>query len=541
MRRLGCLFVCFLGIACSDEEIGKVGSAIKVEPASIELGDTPVGVLKKFEVTITNVGPVVLAVNSVGLVEETGVPFSLDLSAVAPNDAPFTLAPGATSVIEVRHIPRDRVLDSGVLRIVSDDPDNGTIEVPIDQTGAGAPEILVVPDVDQADAEADTPGGISSSVQEIAFGQVPIGVRRSIVVFVVNAGDGNIPLEITDISITGAVSADNLTIEATPDPEDSSVLLPLLGVKSRASTVRSLRLSVNWQPPASGAGLQAVLRISSSDPVKPALDIPITGGNNTIDPPIIRLLPANGLTFPATPVGQSATMMFTAYNDGAATLIIEPPAIAGDPAGAYFLVETPAQITLEPGFSHNYSVRYTPPTGVMHMGSVVITSNDPANPVINYPLGGNSSMMCTPSLPDPGEPMNDDCMTAIDRGSFALDINTQQDVNWTDSMLFAAGDSDWHRTNLSVVAGCDLTGYDLDANVILPGGEQAEVCLEVGDCGTPFRRVCGMGSTGILLSPFTAGPEACNMFNNNLPVRVSVRHTAGDLTCTSYTLHFSAR
>lgn len=541
MRRLGLFFVFFLGIACSDEEIGKVGSAIKVEPANIELGDTPVGVLKKFEVTITNVGPVVLAVNSVGLVEETGVPFSLDLSAVAPNDAPFTLAPGATSVIEVRHIPRDRVLDSGVLRIRSDDPDNGTIEVPIDQTGAGAPEIWVVPDVEQADAEADTPGGISSSVQEIAFGQVPIGVRRSIVVFVVNGGDGNIPLEITDISIVDAVSAENLSIEAMPDPDAEAVLLPLLGVKSRASALRSLRLAVLWQPPASGAGLQATLRITSSDPATPALDLPITGGNNAIDPPILRLIPANGLTFPATPVGQNVLMMFTAQNDGGAALVIEPLAIAGDAAGAYRLDENPREVTVQPGLSYTFPVRYTPPNGAMHMGSVVITSNDPVNSVINYPLSGNATMMCTPSAPDPGEPMNDDCSTAIDRGSFALDINMQQSIDWTDSMLFAAGDSDWHQVNLSVVAGCDLTGYDLDANVMLPFGEQAEVCMEVGNCGAPFRSICGMGSSGIFLSPFTAGPEACNMFNNNLPVRVRVRHTGGDLTCTSYTLHFSAR
>ncbi len=542
MRRLAlALLFSPVFFGCPEDDLGKLDSQIKVEPLSIELGATAIGVLKKHEVTITNVGAVQLEVSAVALVEETGVPFSLDLSAVAAKETPMKLAPGEKVIVEIRHIPRDRVLDSGVLRISSDAADSPNIEVPISQTGSGAPEIRAVGDVEQADAEADTPAGVSSSVTSIPFGMVPLGQRRTQTLYLVNSGDGNIPLAIESIGIAEASSAEGLTIAADPDPMDSDLLLPALGAASRASPIRSAAVAVSWEPPASGAGLEAVLRIRSSDPATPVLDIPITGGSNTQNPPILRLTPPAGLTFQSLPVGQSAMLTFTAHNDGGSVLVISPLSILNDTNAAFGLAETPAEIQVQPSTATMFTVRYTPPNGAMHMAAVAIATNDPMRASVSYPLNGNGTMSCTPSVPDPNEGTNNDCATAINRGSFALDIDMQQSADWTDSMLYDTGDSDWNLAFLPVIAGCKLTGYDIDARVTLPAGEQAEVCILIGDCTNPFRQVCGMGSSGTLILPFGAGPMVCDQYMNNLPVYVQVRHTAGTLSCTNYSLNFSAR
>lgn len=542
MRRALLLFsLSISAFGCSDEEVSRVFPRIEVEPLSVELGATPIGVLKKHEVRIKSIGSIALTVSDVFLVQEDGVPYSLDLSAVAPEELPFSIAPSTDSIVELRHIPRDRILDSGLLRIISDDPNAAEVDVPINQTGSGAPEIRAVGDVEQADAEADTPAGVSSSITSIPFGVVPLGQRRTQTIFVVNSGDGNIPLQIDSIEIAEIVAAEGLTVTSDPDPMDSELSLPALGVASRASPIRSVAVTVAWEPPASGSGLEAVLRIRSSDPARPTLDIPITGGSNTQNPPILRLTPPAGLSFTSLPVGQSAMLTFTAHNDGGEVLILSPLSIANDSAGAFALVEPPAEVRVQPSTATMFTVRYTPPNGANHTASVAIASNDPMRSTVNYPLSGNATMSCTPAAPDPNDPVNDSCGTAIDRGSFALDIDMQQSIDWTDSMLFDTGDSDWNMARLPVIAGCDLSGYDIDARVILPPGEQAEVCVVVGDCANPVRQVCGMGSAGVLLLPIGVGPMACEQYMNNLPVYISVRHTGGTLTCSNYTLNFTAR
>src|SRR5205814_510697 len=149
------------------------------------------------------------------------------------------------------------------------------------------------PNVDNADAEADTPGGIKTTIQSIDFGAVGLGIRTAKDLFAVNGGDGNIPLEITSIKIveTTMGGAQGLTVMSSPDPMSSPVLLPLLGSKSKTASTRSVRIEVSYTPSPGGSALAALLRIASNEPNKPNLDIPITGMPPGVGPPALRLTP----------------------------------------------------------------------------------------------------------------------------------------------------------------------------------------------------------------------------------------------------------
>lgn len=425
--------------SCGEDELSRLLPIIQVTPERIDLGPTPVGVLKKHHLEVANTGSGVLSIESIAFVEEDGVPRSIDLALSLDDELPRQLEPSERLELEVHHIPRDEISDLGIVRVRSNDPARQKIDVPLTQELEGAPHVRAVPDVAQADIEADTAGGVRNTVGAIELGIVPVGVRRAQELFIVNVGDGNVPLSVRSIAL-GDPSA-GLELETTPEPGARPVLLPLIGSKSRAAVTRSIRVGLAWQPSTSGARLSSALRIVTNDADLPELVIPIAGTAPGDPPPV------------------------------------DPPP---DP----------------------------PPA------------------------------MCVPQTPDPGEPQNDACATAIDRGAMTLFANNTEHISWSDAMLYGQQDSDWTRIVLNVDAGCLLVGYDVGASVTLPAGEEGEVCVRIGDCTTPARTQCGATSARVLLFP---GDSTCEQYNNRLPIYVQVRQVRGSPTCRPYTVSFDAR
>ncbi|MFO0728238.1 MAG: choice-of-anchor D domain-containing protein [Myxococcota bacterium] len=525
-------------LGCSDEAVSSVRAAIHVNPESIELGDTPIGLLKKHPVEIVSLGSAPLTVQSITLGPAVGsATISQDLALNVTDTLPLVVATSAMMSFEVQHIPRDAILDSGALHIKSDDPSQPEVIVPITQTGVGAPKIAAVPDVDAADVEAGTPGGVRTFLDSIHFGQVNVGLRKQEVAFVVNVGGGNLPLEVKAIHIVEP-NLPNLTVSATPDPASGSLLLPPLSAKGvRSGTVRSIEVDVSWRPSMAGESLAATLRIESNDPRTPALDIPITGSTDMVDPPLMRVVPTD-LDFGSVTTGMSSEKTFTVYNDGGSVLPLEPLTITGTPA--FQLVDAPMSFQISPGQSHTFSVRFAPSQAVASAGAVHVVAAGLNNVDVNLHGLGSTVMMCTPVHPDPGEPQNNSCASGIDRGMLALGLNQQEMATVSDASFDAAMDQDWNRWSLAVDAGCDLVGYALTARVTLPAGEQGEVCLSVGDCASPDRTRCAPAGSTATIYIFPAD-DLCNTFNNLLPVNVEVHHTGGMLSCQPYSVSFTAR
>lgn len=432
--------------SCGTDELAKLVPSIRIEPERIDLGSPPVGTLNTHRVIVLSDGATGLALESIAFVEDGTTPRSSDLALSLPEglSLPTVLAPSQQHAFEIRHVPRDQELDLGVVRIRSDDPERRELSLDVVERREGAPVVRVVAEVARADIEADTPGGVRSEIEALDFGVVPANERRSLELFIVNGGSGNVPLAVEAIAVSDPVRGLEVHSVPAPDAEMARpVLLPALGVVSRSAATRSLRVRLDWQPNPSEGDLDPTLqlRISSNDPSRPRLDLPILGRSARAPAPD------------------------------------DPP----------------------------------PPT--------TCTSRN----------GARS---------DPGEPRNDSCAGSIERGPMTLSGNGTERILWSDGIMDRAQDVDWTRVMLRVEAGCLFVGYDIGATVVLPPGEEAEICVYVGDCAAPDFSRCGTGSARAYQFP---ADSICEKYGNEVPVHVAVRHLRGSLTCTPYAVNFDAR
>lgn len=538
VRSVGALpsLVLSLGLlgACSDEVVGTVTPAIRGEPERVDLAEAALGSLVEHEVRAVSVGSAALTVRSVTLVGQGGAAPSADLALALTDTLPKLLAPQQALSFRVQHLPRDAQLDTGAVRIESDDPATPVLEIPIVQAPLGAPVITAVPDLEAAKVEARTPGGVSTRVASLAFGQVDVGLRKTVSFHLVNVGSGNVALELLRARLVDPDA--ELTVVVDPV---LPVSLPALAAQGlRPGTTLGARVEVSWAPSRTGQALMNVLRVESTDPATPSFDLPLTGNTQAVAPPVMRVEPAAGLDFGTVPVGGMAQRMFTIHNDGAGDLALDAPALSS--TAAFGFASAPPPVSIAAGAMRAFTVVFRPGAAGSLSAVVRLRSNNAAVPPVDYPLRGSGVMACVPAMADPREPLNDDCATAIDRGTVQLAANQPGVATVNDGMLELMGDGDWNRFVMEVDIGCGaVIGYDARAEVQLPAGEQAEVCVRVGDCAAPLRQYCATTRAGGTV--LGGANTLCQSTNNAVPVFVQVRHTGGEPTCQPYTLTFTAR
>jgi len=527
-----------LASACADDVVGAVVPTISVTPPQIDLGDTPIGGLKSHLIEVKSVGSAALTVTSITLRGAGDAMPSADLALALAEMLPKSIAPGSALSFSLDHIPRDLVLDAGLIRIVSDDPAALTVDVPIMQTGAGAPKIAGVPDAEAAKVEARTPGGIATFIESVPFGQVDVGMRKRVTFHLVNAGNGNTPLNVTRAALVAA----NAEVDVTLTPVLPVLLPPLSAQGLRPNTVVSTAVEVSWAPTRTASVLNEILRVESNDPLRPMLDIPLTGNTQQVDPPIMRIEPAAGLAFGTVQVGMTSQKTFTIFNDGASPLPIEPMVISS--TAAFTFNTAPGAASIPAGGMRTFTVVYQPTAVRADAANIAIVSSAPSIMPISYPLTGDGDlhMACTPARVDPNEPANEMCSAATARGNMLLLANQESSLTVTDGQLELPMDADWQKFELEVDAGCSpFVGYDLHASVQLAAGDQGEVCIYMGDCTNPTRPPACAAAGGDARVLLLFGQAACDQFANHIPVFVRVRHTAGEPTCQPYTLTFRAR
>lgn len=538
MRAAPLLAIGLTGLAaCADDTIARVFPGITVRPESLTLEATPVGSAKSYTIEVVSSGTAPLEVQSIALSDDMRSP---DLGTRVDVPLPTQLAPSGTLMFTVQHVPRDGVADEGVIRVTSNDDSKRVVEIPIHDPRMGAPEIAAVPDFDRALQESGTGGGISTFSTRVDLGNVALGTRKTVEVFLINAGSGNVALQPESVMVIGGGTS--LRVSSTPEIGGAQpIYLPPLATSSPNAT-RSVRLQVTWEPVARGMDLSATIRVHSNDPMTADFDLPVVGTTDGALPPVLRLEPAAGLDFGTVGVSTRTESRFNAINDGQGTLTIEPLAISTNPDNVFTLVGMQQQVMLTAGQSHTFTVAFRPASAMMYQGAVRVVSNDPMRSPIDYVLrgrGGAAPMMCMPNPPRPNEPANNMCPTAVDRGRMLLMNNqTSRAGPFTDSVLEASSDSDWNKVTVSVSDGCDFVGYELIATLMVPTGEQAEVCMFVGDCTSPDSMNCGAGRARVFE---ILGQSLCEAHNNELPVYIQVRQTGGNPTCMPYTLSFSAR
>jgi hypothetical protein len=248
---------------------GPAPPAITVSPSMIALGDTPVGVVQDHPIQIANVDQAKVTVTQIVLAYSTA-----DLTLEGVPQLPATLATGEALTVNVRHAPKNAMLAAGVIRIESNDGEHPTINVPISDVAVGAPRAAIVPDINLAETESQS-GGVQTVLQAIDLG-ASSGAPASATVFVVNSGDGNLPLAVNGVQIAGASPRALLELTATPDPTSGPIYLPLMAPSSATAQTRWVKVRIAWTATSAMQRLDAHVVFDTGDPSTPQMDLALT-------------------------------------------------------------------------------------------------------------------------------------------------------------------------------------------------------------------------------------------------------------------------
>jgi|GEM_PF-6062016 len=313
---------------------------IRLSVEELDYGAVPVGEDSSKQMRIFNDGDANLFITDLRVNGGNANQFVLD----NPPTFPLTILPGSNSgPIRVRFIPTSGGLKSSTLRIESNDPDEGQLDLPISGTG-------IEPD-------------INVDVNPLGYGPVEIG--DSLTIFFQISNIGLAPLIISDTTLIG-----NGTEWSVANFPTLPVTVPANG--GRAS------LSVKFKPQTLGEKT-ATLQVLSNDPDENPFDIVLTGIGVQ---PEISASP-DTLSFGNVLVKNDSIAELFISNSGGAPLIVSDTSITGVNASLFSFEEAPQlPITILPGANPiAFAIRFSPSELGEADAFVNFTSNDPNNPV----------------------------------------------------------------------------------------------------------------------------------------------------------------
>jgi hypothetical protein len=157
---------------------------ISVEPVALDFGAIAHRVPVQEGITIRNVGNGDLNILAANIDQNTNGEFL-----VVPVQFPMRLASGESMSLRVQYTPTDGIADVDALEIISDDPQDPIVRVPMTAEYKGLNEAAVVRDAAAAGPETSV----------LDFGETPVGAQRSLTVFVKNVGTGNSLLTVSTV------------------------------------------------------------------------------------------------------------------------------------------------------------------------------------------------------------------------------------------------------------------------------------------------------------------------------------------------------
>lgn len=300
---------------------------LSVAPTSIDFGTVSNGLKGTANLVLNNLGSADLTISMLTL---TGNGFG-----ISGITTPKTISAGQSAQATVTFSPTTAGAASGSIAIVSNDPTNPTLNIPLSGTGSSAPS-----------------GQLSASPTSLSFGTVAIGSNPTQQVTVTNTG--NAAVQISKITPSGAgFAVSGLTAPATLNPSQSTTL------------------SVSFAPAATGSVMGSVVITSNANGSPLTIALSGTGAQAGLS-----VTPAS-FAFGSVVEGQTKSQSFTVTNTGTATLTIAQIAANGSGFSISGL-NTPA--TLAAGQSTTFSALFAPTAAGSLSGSVVISSNAPNSP-----------------------------------------------------------------------------------------------------------------------------------------------------------------
>ena len=317
---------------------------IAVAPAALDFGSVTVGLVGTRTFAVSNGGTAPLTAT---VARATGTSSEF---AAAP--ASFTVAAGGSQTVTATYSPSAAGADTGAFTVTSNDTSNPSVSVTVTGTGlsAAAPSIALAP-------------------ASLAFGAVADGSTATLTAQIQNTGTAL--LTVSAITACIGTSAEYGFSPAGP-----------LQVASGASAT----LTVTYAPTDVGADA-GCLAIASDDPVRPTVQLALSGSGVGQVAPAIALVPAS-LDFGAVADGSTASKTAQIRNTGTGPLQVSAiTACAGTSAEFRFAPGGPLQVAA--GGSAALTVTYAPTDVGADAGCLAIASDDPASPTVQLGLTGS--------------------------------------------------------------------------------------------------------------------------------------------------------
>ena len=419
---------------------------IVVDPLLIDFGQVDLGMSPSDTVAVSNVGGASLTVSALTL---SG---SSDFSLSAPT-LPGTIAPGQTKYVTVIYTPSDEIADTGTLTVVSDDPDEPSVDVSLSGESSDQPDIDVDP-------------------WTVDFGEVKVGDVDYEWVTISNVGDADLYLY-----SCAAVGSNNFWIATNP-------------AGSTIAPGGSVQMEVAFAPDY-GIAYSARVDITSDDPDETVVEVDLLGDGTE---PAIQLVP-DIFDFGGVTLECEETVDIAVQSVGTAPLVLDGYSFFSSPPVNAMTLD-PGQLDdyvnngwdLSPGSEVSVTVSFLPEDIASYTGLLTVTSDDPNDPSATALQEGD------------GDP-----------GGYATDTFTQQGDNASD-ILWVVDNScsmedeqgylgDDFSTFYSII---NNAGVDYHISVVTTDDEDFQgATYKVIDDTTPngaaqFAANCAVGTTGYM-------------------------------------------
>ena len=367
------------GLSAGKGKLEICGTNGCVEGASVEFGNVPQNQSSTQQLTLKNVGEGDLDLRSLTLASlssEFCAPEVTTIEGSVPDcnliQLCTTLKPGEEYVVNVTYTPTDGGEDSGVIRVVSGDATQGTIEVPINGVGSGPAVCACLVD-----------GNDCNPVSTVDFGFVDIGDSKSQVVRLTSCGTE--PVDLVEAGLETDASSFYNT-----DPEFMMVRNFAPGNLQPGDFTEG---EITYSPTAGGEN-RGGIRFRPMHQASPSW-IALVGKTATCD---LEAVPGQ-LNFGSIAGGATADRTVILSNNGAADCVVST---ITDPSSAEFTItnKPTLPLTIAPGSSESLTVRYASPVRQTPTGdsaTFTVTSNEPApdqDVTVNLVAQGGGAAVC---------------------------------------------------------------------------------------------------------------------------------------------------
>lgn len=314
-------------------------------PVALSFGGVGAGRSRRLPVLVENAGAADCTLSGAAITGGTG-----ELTLPSPPAVPRVLTPGSSLTIDVEYSPQGAGMDTAVLSILSDDPLEPSLDVPLSgrQLEAGECELVAQPD-------------------PVAFGSVSLGTTRTLGVQITN--NGQTACGILQVRMSSSSSPDFNVFGGPP--------IPLL----RAGG--SFTADVTFEPSSTGLQTGTIEIVTSIRASAPPSVIGVNGSGSGAK----LCVTPNPVIFGTHPVSLGVTRQVILTSCGTDALVVGGLALPAPTSAEYSLPQAPAvPLTIPAGASVTVNVAYRGTAAGRDDGVLRVTSNDALLPATDIEL-----------------------------------------------------------------------------------------------------------------------------------------------------------